>query len=593
MTQLKRYFWCIMLICLLGEVSAQLTMHKETHVPDIGDKYVVKSLDSADTMGVNYPPPTSFWQFDTIPGLNNLVNNKADSIQVQVRDAANTDYESDFPNADYAQKISGYDSTGSVIDSPANYNFIDQQDSVLWNLGVATPLGNIINYDDNMKSFVFPITYPDSLYDTFSGIYYIDYSVFEDTVETSGYIDRKVLGNGTLRLPFDTFYNTLLIRHKQVTKDTQYFAQTTTTTINKNYHWYISHFEFHVFSIEQSVTISSTGRDTSFSVSYVNPGKLPKQYVSGTVMQPNGADLTDGKVIAYQYDKSRNRYQIVDVDKAISSTGGYTVDVYKKRNLILQVVPDPQKYGGLFPTYLNKTMRWEKAKILQVYNDSLIDFRALSRPSVTSGKGTISGKVVKGSNYSGLNKTNKQRTQGDPLANVNCAVVETGRDSIYQVTTTGSDGKFKFDSLPAGNYDVRAEVPGVPVDTGGLNDFDISSDGNTHKSVQLVVDSDKVTVQENVGIEEASSANEVMKFEGFYPNPGQTTRLQLRHKGKENATYRIEIYSVTGAVMKQKEVSVHRGMNRIPLQLHQGTAGVYFVKITAPQGQTTVRKWLR
>jgi protocatechuate 3,4-dioxygenase beta subunit len=591
-------FLLFCLTFLTSTLSAQIDLQEELHAPDIGDKYIMKSIDSVDTTGINFPPPTGtnmIWDYGMYSVLNKLKYNQADSLRTDVREPSNTPYESDFPSASFTNQARGFDATGTVMhDSMSNWTYHTNWDSTWVHLGVVTPNGSVLNYDDNKELITFPFTYSDSLWDQFSGSYEFEFGgTVWDTVEIDGFNELKGVGYGTLQLPFDTFQNTLMVRNYNVQADTgKNGFVTPSKSKSTSYAWYVEHFDHWVFHLEKNVDISSAGTDTSYTATYVDPGNLPSITVSGKVLDPNGNAVTSGKVIAFEPSINQVKYEIVDVDKTLTSTGDYTINVHKGRDVILYAVPDPDNFAGLMPTFYQKADRWSKATPV-VYNNSTTgeDIYTRNRPSVTSGQGNIRGKVVKGVNFAGLNKRDSRLTKGDPLANINCGVVHTGQDSIYQITTTDDSGRFEFDGLPEGNYDLRAEVPGIPVDTGGANDFNIDQDGNTHKNVRLVVDSDKITVSTNTSVNQPLTPSD--EFVKVYPNPGNHVQLYLRHQEGGTANYTIQILDVTGAIVQEREKKLSTGAHKIPMQVNDVQSGIYFIKVTSSNGHSEVRKWIK
>ncbi len=566
----------VFLFCV-GTSYGQITLNKETHFPDLGDEWVIQQMDTAVAIPSGGAVVT--WDYSGLTPLG-------DSTKIVNKKPEATDYGSRFPKADIAQVTKSYDSTGNVSSRPSiGYYTLYNNNSI--NLGLVTPSsGRVVNYDNGQISFTYPFTNLDTVKDNFSGTYYDPNT--SDSIYREGYSEVKAIGYGTLQTPFDTFNNVLLTKRHTVVIDSYYSSNTTSKFETRNWQWYVDYNEQWVLDISKAYY----SFDTSKSVSYVDPGPAPQQNIYGIVKDPSLNYVTEGKVVAYGISNNEKKHSIVDVH-VLNGSGNYGVKVYKNQDILIQAIPDNQTYPNLLSTYYNKADRWENAQKIQFMNDtSGFDLITRHYSPVTGGSGTVKGKVVEGSNYDGLNKRNQKKTQGDPLANVNCSIVETGRDSIYQYTTTDSLGRFQFDSLPTGDYNVRTDIPGIPVDTTGQNNFEVTSDGGTH-SVELVVDSDKVTVKSQVGIEETTSHSQKLKVKGFYPNPGKATNLYLQHQGSGTKEYRIEVIDMTGRVIERMKVPVDQSTRRIPLRLSNEKEGMYFVKIISPRGNATIRKWMK
>ncbi|MGA3188804.1 MAG: carboxypeptidase regulatory-like domain-containing protein, partial [Bryobacteraceae bacterium] len=100
---------------------------------------------------------------------------------------------------------------------------------------------------------------------------------------------------------------------------------------------------------------------------------------------------------------------------------------------------------------------------------------ALAQPS---GTGVISGTVVEASS-------------GDPVRKAVVTATWHGTPRSWATTRTDSSGRFIFESLPPGNYDLRATKTGLGTAIYGadsvreLGDFITLADGETHSGVKL------------------------------------------------------------------------------------------------------------
>ncbi len=262
--------------------------------------------------------------------------------------------------------------------------------------------------------------------------------------------------------------------------------------------------------------------------------------ISGKVYEPGGTIVSDTTYLSgFRVDTARNKIAPSKRDTLISS-GTYQLNNVCGQQLIMAV----PEYSTMFlKTYYPSMIRWEKAHIVPGFTDtSGVDIAIQDRQQTTGGDGLIRGKVIEGKGYS------NKRTQGDPLANVNCAIVETGRDSIYQSTTTDSTGAFKFANLPPGNYNIYADVTGLPVDTTGLNDFTISDGGTEYDSVIVEADSEKVHVRgKTVSGIGKRIPHTALTLHRLYPNPvDQNLQLEVSNTSNAPTDLDVRILDVKG-----------------------------------------------
>jgi minor extracellular serine protease Vpr len=74
----------------------------------------------------------------------------------------------------------------------------------------------------------------------------------------------------------------------------------------------------------------------------------------------------------------------------------------------------------------------------------------------------------------------------------------------------------------------------------------------------------------------------------LFPNPG-TGRFTLEYTGNKSQTLRVEVLSMTGALVSAQDWQVHNGMNQLQLDITRVPKGVYLVKVAAQDGVTAIR----
>ncbi len=364
-------------------------------------------------------------------------------------------------------------------------------------------------------------------------------------------------------------------------KNNQAFRYITTVVTNSMGVWSATN-----VPVKRGIRIKATATDTFGNTSTFSPPQsLPSSRIFGQVFTPSGDTVRDSTIVyGYRIDSNRTAMTLVDRD-TLGKVSGYDTYFLKMPmgRYVVWAQPNKNKFDNVYPTYFRSSAKWSKAKELKLGTDTTgVDIKLIKANKTLNGEGIISGQVVEGKNYN-------KRTQGDPLANVNCAVVETGRDSIYQYTTTDDSGKFTFNNLPEGNYDVRPELPGVPVDTGGLNDFDVDKSGTIYDSVRVEVDSEQVTVTKQKKVSGVKTVSEsAVQLQHIYPNPVKDyINIKLINKVATSRTVTIKILDVTGGQkLKSQKINLEKGVTTKRIKTSTLPAGVLFVRVSSSQGET-------
>lgn len=162
-----------------------------------------------------------------------------------------------------------------------------------------------------------------------------------------------------------------------------------------------------------------------------------------------------------------------------------------------------------------------------------------------------------------------------------CTYVAGASGSITLSGTPTQAGTFTVDitSLTAGEADLSAFA-------GALSGFGIPSTFAIPQPVPGALDETGyvMAVSDPNGIEET---NEIFSL-GLYPNPTQgVSILELNSNVAQLAT--IEVYSITGAIVKTRTESIRLGKNRINLDMTDLPSGIYLVKAEIGGRQALIR----
>ena len=294
-------------------------------------------------------------------------------------------------------------------------------------------------------------------------------------------------------------------------------------------------------------------------------GEPPPVNISGSITDPFGNPVNDGKVYLFNSSNPIGGYDTTDVTKI--NNGNFLANGIVNQPSILLAFPDSSQLLTMLPTYYGDTIYWMGGNTI-VATDSLnigtVSFTA--RPPAPNGNATISGKVVSIMN----GKAN------DPIDNVGIIIKKKTNASLSGYTLTGVDGDFIFNNIETGDYSIYVDYPGIPMYL--LNgDNEITID-NPDTTIQITarVDSAYIRIKNPLpGIESLSGKSEI----SIFPNPttGLFT-LAFENPGGENVT--VSISAIDGRIVYSNDfISKNKKYFKEVIDLKDLRKGLYFVKV--------------
>lgn len=185
---MRNNFLLITILFLAFNLNAQITLTSSTSSPLIGSSPEYVNVSSF-TFDVSQSGPNQTWDFSSASG---------NSSSLEYISPSNSSEASTFPLANI---VADYSTGFSTIE-----NYLSSNDSVLSIEGETSP-GSTIIYSDKKEVLRFPITYNDSVDDTF----YALVTEIDITFNRTGTIKIKADGYGDLILPDTTINNVLRI----------------------------------------------------------------------------------------------------------------------------------------------------------------------------------------------------------------------------------------------------------------------------------------------------------------------------------------------------------------------------------------------
>jgi PKD repeat protein len=244
-----------------------------------------------------------------------------------------------------------------------------------------------------------------------------------------------------------------------------------------------------------------------------------------------------------------------------NAQGGYEFcNVPQGRYLVkAALTPNSPVYANYVPTYYGNSLFWNYAtQVLLTQNAQQIDIWLIAGNN-QGGPGFVGGYVSQGAN---------KMSPGDMLKDVQVMLLDIF-DNPVQYIFSDEEGRWTFDNVAYGTYQVYAEVPGketIPY---------IVTIGDEQPSVDdimLYVETEQVI----------SSISEVQNIFttgiSVFPNPF-SSKINVETDLKQDANITFSITDVAGKVVVQETTTIIAGTNIHTINLLDYTAGIYLLKI--------------
>lgn len=282
-----------------------------------------------------------------------------------------------------------------------------------------------------------------------------------------------------------------------------------------------------VKEFRNGIQIGTTFREFTFIV--VAPFNNQNYDVSGSVLINNNLPLDQGKVQIIERDINTDSLFLYE-EQSISADGEYAFEGIPPGVFYIKAIVDSSSmyYDNYLPTYYQSDEFWYDASPISQCDTSQL-YRDINLIHVDS---LLGGFVLNG--YATQNGSNNTPFNGLNLLLAN----EDGE--VIQARTTDEDGNFKFENLPAGNYQLFADLLNSPIDNTNPPLIEMTDNLN----VKVVVYSDSLTVEEVITDIDPTPFKENSKVNVF-PNP-TNENVSLSIDLEIADFYSVKIYSIYG-----------------------------------------------
>ena len=293
--------------------------------------------------------------------------------------------------------------------------------------------------------------------------------------------------------------------------------------------------------------------------------------LSGHISDYASNPVTTGFVKLYKLNGNMAATQVDSV--AIQADGSYAFQNVPELDFILYAEPGSLVYPNYTGTYSGNAILWTAAKVLNYFTSVQSDYTIkLNMIAAETGSGLIKGTVSYDISFGGKSKV----AAGVPVKSVPVILVDknvtAGSDSIVAVVKTNSMGEYVFVNVPAGNYSVRVEIPGLGmIEMHGVELTAAKPDAEKMNylvtNTGIIIDDTGVTGiknRENAGI-------------SISPNPAKST---LFISGITRNSI-IAVFDLNGQMLMNKQIDGNY------IDISTLAKGIYTLKISDKNGVTT------
>ncbi|HOI48091.1 MAG TPA: HYR domain-containing protein, partial [Prolixibacteraceae bacterium] len=324
--------------------------------------------------------------------------------------------------------------------------------------------------------------------------------------------------------------------------------------------------------IEVKVTATDAAGTTAsdnFLVVVLDP---EKSTIKGTVLTSTGP--VQGGVSVVLYTQSDQLLYVPVATVSVDQNGKFTFYNVADGTFLVKAVVDHAVHPNLFHTYYEAAILAKDATQLVINGPETETIQInMMEGAQQNGQFTVMGRVLKKTGQT--DGVEVGGDNGEPAANIDMILKKN--NIIIASTITGSDGKYSFTGLPAGEYDVFVEVPGY----------------TQQVSVKVTLDADhplKDNVNFTIWMKDPRVITDVNDIEnnfnlGMYPNPTRG-KVNVSLTWNDIRDLQVTVYNLVGVELFRK---AYRAGDQISFDLSQNVSGMYLVKFEA-EGFSAVKK---
>ncbi|MFI5149264.1 MAG: T9SS type A sorting domain-containing protein [Bacteroidia bacterium] len=308
-------------------------------------------------------------------------------------------------------------------------------------------------------------------------------------------------------------------------------------------------------------------------------GALISPTISGTVTAPVSGNINSGWAYLVQYDSILKRQHIVD--SVAISNGKYKFINSIGTKLLVYAVANKVTYPNVFKTYSKHAVMWDSAAIVNAPCGTIDTANiVMYELAPTTGGGTLAGFVIAGNGYVPRHFITNPGVQapGDPIPGLDVNLEQHPGGIVVAHTTTDTTGKYHFGNVPAGNYAIWVDIPGLGMTRQYLRTI-ITTE--MYKNLDYRVDSAHIRPDSTLGtgIIPYSTPTHSLRVSPNPFNDGLTVNYSLQSPGDVS----IEVYNLLGerlvSILHNREDSGDHSYLLKTSEHHLGQ-GTYILRMT-------------
>jgi len=290
-------------------------------------------------------------------------------------------------------------------------------------------------------------------------------------------------------------------------------------------------------------------------------------YVIQGVALANASPVSSGYVKLFEYSRFKKSTLIDSIP--IGANGTFRFDELISGIYNIYVVADPVLYPGATGTYYGNQDYWNNATTLDLFVQDTLNLlvNVIIYTDVPNGVAFITGTVK---------SMDGTRTTTGPIKDVDVTLKKVPGGEAKKAETDEL-GNYSFDSITAGTYWVKIDIPGLPMDSFKRVEFTVAD--TVVKGIDFGIDSTGIHLLDFSSTKEIVVANHIR----FYPNPViDFVKIILN-----NAIYsELQITDLTGRVVMHQNIE---GQNQLTIDLSTLKDQIYLLTLRNEKEQYSFR----
>lgn len=218
-------------------------------------------------------------------------------------------------------------------------------------------------------------------------------------------------------------------------------------------------------------------------------------------------------------------------------------------NYLVQANPDTTQYPYLVPTYFGDSITWQEATSLPMTKDTNITIHCQNDSLLAMLTGSIS---ISGTIWMDTTATNPVVNPINPTVarGVKVILVQNPGGGCSSVRHTDNNGKYNFTNLPAKNYKLIVDIPGLNMNHDTTYWINVGSTSTAYTDRDFIYDTSLIYIYSNANIVEHNINN--IYDVSIYPNPfNGVATVYISNPNSENRIVKFTIYDIAGRIIKE------------------------------------------